>query len=186
MSDPLRVLALVGTDYHPFPRFVRAVDEWGAERGGTVRCFLQYGTAEPPTGIPGSAFLDHEDLVRRMDDVDIIVCHGGPSTITEARQLHIRPIVMPRLERYGEQVDDHQLRFVRRLSGSDLVWMVDDGPDLVDMLDQVLADPSLVALSDVDESGNAEAVRRFGDLVSRLFVEGSERPRRSRGWLFRK
>lgn len=186
MTDPLRVLALVGTDYHPFPRFVRAVDGWAADRPAAVRCFVQYGTAEPPTGIAGSAFLEHEDLVRRMDDADVIVCHGGPSTITEARRLHIRPIVMPRLERHGEQVDDHQLRFVRRLSGSGLVWMVDDEPNLVDVLDKVLSDPNLVKLSDVDESGNAEAVRRFGDLVSGLFSESAGRTRRARGWLFRR
>lgn len=180
MTEPLRLLVLVGTDFHPFPRFVRALDEWAAAQDtDKVRCFIQHGATEAPTRTPASAFLDHDDLQRRLKETDIVVCHGGPSTITEARQHGIRPVVMPRLERLGEQVDNHQLRFVRRLSGSDMVWMVDDVPDLLDMLGRVLADPAMVELSEGDEPANVEAVRRFGDLVSGLFDEPTDGDRRS-------
>lgn len=175
----LTVLVVVGTDYHPFPRLVRAMDEWSKEHA-EVDCFVQYGTAEAPVHAERSAYLEHETLTAKMGAADIVVSHGGPSTIVETRRRGVRPIVMPRRERYGEQVDDHQLRFTRRLAAAGKVTMVDEPVDLVDLLERVLADPSHVRLTAVDEGSNTAAVNRFGDLVSSLFVGGKARTSRWR------
>lgn len=178
-SRRLRVLVVVGTDYHPYPRLVRAMDEWSKEHP-EVDCFVQYGTADAPVHAEQSAYLEYETLTSKMDCADIVVSHGGPSTIVETRRRGVRPIVMPRRERYGEQVDDHQLRFTRRLAAADKVTMVDEPADLVDLLEQVLADPSQVRLTAVDEGSNVAAVNRFSDLVSALFVGGKPRTSRRR------
>jgi UDP-N-acetylglucosamine transferase subunit ALG13 len=175
----LRVLTVVGTDYHPFPRLVRAMDEWGKEHA-ELECFVQYGTADAPVHVGCSAYLEHEVLTAQMGAADIVVSHGGPSTIVETRRRGVRPIVMPRRERYGEQVDDHQLRFTRRLAAAGKVTMVDEPVDLVDVLERVLADPAMVRLTDADEGSNVAAVNRFGDLVSGLFVGGKARAWRRR------
>src|SRR3990172_6728958 len=49
-SDPL-VVALVGTDHHPFDRLVRWMDDWAAER--SVRVVVQHGSARPPESTEG-------------------------------------------------------------------------------------------------------------------------------------
>src|SRR5262245_21900671 len=57
-GDPacrLDVLVVVGTDYHPFPRLVRAMDEWSKEHP-EVDCFVQYGTADAPVHASQSAY----------------------------------------------------------------------------------------------------------------------------------
>ena len=41
-----------------------------------------------------------------------------------------RPIVMPRLQRYGEAVDDHQLGFARRLAEAGVLELAHDGEEL--------------------------------------------------------
>jgi UDP-N-acetylglucosamine transferase subunit ALG13 len=172
----VRVLTVVGTDYHPFPRLVRAMDEWGKEHP-EVDCFVQFGTTDAPIHSECAAYLEHELLTSRMGTADVVVSHGGPSTIVETRRRGIRPIVMPRRERYDEQVDDHQVRFTRRLAAADKVTMVDEPLDLVELLERVLADLSMVRLTAVDEGSNAAAVSRFGDLVSGLFVGGGSAAR---------
>lgn len=165
----LRLLAVVGTDVHPFPRMVRAVDRWTSRHVGEVTSFVQYGHSEPPSYASGEPFLAHDELEKKLVEADMVVCHGGPSTISEARRRGFRPIVFPRRVAFGEHVDDHQHLFVRRLAQSGLVSRVCDEDEVVRVLDAGLADPSSVRLEATDHSSAAASVRRFGDLVDALF-----------------
>lgn len=109
-QKPMFVLAAVGTDHHPFDRFVDWIDEWHREN---IDCevFVQRGTAERVPAVPSAEFLDPSELDAMMHRADAIVCHGGPSTIMEARRAGVVPVVIPRDPGKGEHVDDHQLRF---------------------------------------------------------------------------
>jgi len=181
MGRVFRVLTVVGTDHHPFERLVRAVDEWTRSRsaaepssvdgraGVVVDSYVQYGTATAPSHASGSAYLAFQELEARMADATVVVSHGGPSTVVEARRRGIRPIVMPRRAAYGEHVDDHQVRFITRLAESGLVTLVDDADELAAALDRAFADPSSVRLPEGDAADNQAAVRRFAELVAGLF-----------------
>lgn len=165
----MRLLAMVGTDYHPFQRLVRWVDTWSIEQPG-VECLIQYGTAMPPRHAGGTAYAEHGELGQWMDNAGILVCHAGPSTILEARRRGHRPIVVPRRAHWGEHVDDHQDRFANRLSEMGLVLTAGSEREFCALLDKAVADPTLVQLPDVEpDVAPDEAVRRFSDLVSALF-----------------
>lgn len=167
---PVRVLAVVGTDVHPFARLVRQMDKWTARHSDRVECFVQYGNTDPPVHAAGEAFLDHDALEKRLVDADIFVCHGGPSTISEARRRGFRPIVVPRWRQHGEHVDDHQKLFVQRLADDELVWMASNDIELGSLLDRALADRSMVHLEAADHSSTEASVQRFADLVEGLFT----------------
>ena len=47
-----------------------------------------------------------------------------------ARAMGKRPVVVPRLRRFGEAVDDHQVNLARRLHAAGLVTLVEDLEDL--------------------------------------------------------
>lgn len=180
MSDPVsrmrRVLTVVGTDYHPFHRLVTWVDMWCARRP-EVDCLIQYGTSTPPQHARGMAYLGHADLEAWMAQAAIVVCHGGPSTILEARRHGLKPIVVPRRARLGEHVDDHQVRFVTHLVKRDLVLTVTTRQELESVLDQALDDPELVRASSTQEADTtAEAVQRFAALVASLFRGRDDSP----------
>ncbi|HEY8456748.1 MAG TPA: glycosyltransferase [Actinopolymorphaceae bacterium] len=172
----MRLLGIVGTDHHRFTRFVRWIDAWSAGQSG-VECLIQYGTADPPTHARGAAYLDHDELEEQMAAADVIACHGGPSTILEVRRRGLVPIVVPRSPRFGEHVDDHQERFVRRLADSGLVLAAQSEGELVSLLDKAVADPDVVAIpaDDTGGQGAPEAVMRFAELVSGLFAPRSTR-----------
>ncbi|MEV4765831.1 glycosyltransferase [Micromonospora chokoriensis] len=179
-TSQVRVLVAVGTDKHPFDRLVDWLAQWHAQVTDPVGLTVQHGhTTVPP--LPGAVpFLGHDALQQAMADADLVVCHGGPATILEARRHGHLPIVVPRNPARGEHVDDHQLLFARRLGAAGLVALCETREALHDALSAGLADPTRFAVATDPEAHEARraAVARVGRIVDDL-VAGST-PRRSR------
>lgn len=131
------VLALVGTDHHPFHRLVDWVDA-AAVRHPDVRFLIQHGVADPPLVAEGHRFLTHARLSAEMATAAAVVCHGGPGTIMEARAAGLVPICMPRDPALGEHVDSHQLRFARLVGTAGVVRTVHHVADLQSAIDTAL------------------------------------------------
>jgi UDP-N-acetylglucosamine transferase subunit ALG13 len=171
------LLVTVGTDHHPFDRLVRWVDAWLAGGPRQLRCLMQTGTSAPPGG-PASwqAYLEFDALQAAMAEAAAVVCHGGPGTILGARHLGALPIVVPRQQRLGEHVDDHQVAFSRRLAaeGGD-IHLAETEADLHRLLDRVAAEPAAFRAGSEDRA-TATAVREFGRLVDGL-APGRRTPR---------
>jgi UDP-N-acetylglucosamine transferase subunit ALG13 len=163
------VFVSVGTDHHPFDRLVGWVDAWLPQG---VRCVVQHGTSTPPRRAEGTAYLDHGALTALLDEADAVVCHGGPTTITESRRHGRRPIVVPRSPALGEHVDDHQERFCARMAAKGLISAASDEESFRALLDRALASPAEFA---VERGGGdvARSVAKFGDLVDALLARRS-------------
>ncbi|WP_433283871.1 glycosyltransferase [Micromonospora sp. CA-244673] len=163
------VLVVVGTDVHRFDRLVGWLERWHAGRPG-VRLVLQYGHSRPPALPEATAFLGHEELQLAMAEATLVVSHGGPATITEARRTGHLPIVVPRDPAHDEHVDNHQQLFSRRLGAAGMVHLCESEAALVAALDEGLADPArFVLAADPDRPDpRAEAVARVGAVIDGL------------------
>jgi UDP-N-acetylglucosamine transferase subunit ALG13 len=164
-SKPL-IVALVGTDHHPFDRLVRWVDAWAGARD--ARVVVQHGTARPPEHAEGVRLLPGDELAELLANATAVVSHGGPGTIAAVRAAGRLPIVVARETKRGEHVDDHQRRFVAAAAAAGDVRQVDDERSLVSALDQALADPAAQRI-EPGARDVAETVERFGDRVTGLF-----------------
>jgi UDP-N-acetylglucosamine transferase subunit ALG13 len=170
------LLVVVGTDHHPFDRLVSWVDRWLVEGGGDrVRCVLQYGSSQAPAAPGARPYLAHAELQQLMQAADIVVSHGGPATIMECRRTDHLPIVVPRDNRRGEHVDEHQRRFAQRLSEEEMVVLCESEELLRAALEGALARPSQFRLATpgAAASGSAEVsapVRRAGELLDGLLA----------------
>jgi Uncharacterized conserved protein len=51
-----------------------------------------------------------------MQKSNIIVSHGGPSTFMKSLSLGKKTVVVPRLKKFNEHVNNHQLDFAERVS----------------------------------------------------------------------
>ncbi|MEG3635302.1 glycosyltransferase [Micromonospora palythoicola] len=174
------MLVAVGTDKHPFDRLVDWLAQWHDEVDGKVRLTVQHGhtgAADLPDAVP---FLGHAELQAAMAQADLVVCHGGPATILEARRHGHLPIVVPRDPSRGEHVDDHQLLFARRLGAAGLVALCESRQELLDMLAAGLADRDRFTVAvDADAAdGRRAAVRRVGVIVEDLVAAAQRRHRR--------
>lgn len=117
------VLALAGTDHHPFDRMVQWIDA-AAMRHRDVRFLVQHGATRPPRVAEGHDYLSHDHLVDLLAQARVVVCHGGPGLITEAREAGHVPLCMPRDPLLGEHVDGHQQRFARLVGDACVVRTV--------------------------------------------------------------
>lgn len=158
------VFVSVGTDHHPFDRLIGWVDAWLPDG---VQCVVQYGTSAPPLRAEGVAYLSHGALTGLLEEAAVVVCHGGPATITESRRHGRRPIVVPRSPDLGEHVDDHQQRFCARMEAKGLISRTDDEDAFRALMDRALAEPDEFAVP-AHGGDVAESVARFGDLVADL------------------
>jgi len=121
-----RVFISVGSLHFPFERLVRA-----AGRLEAYDLVAQHGTGNPPPGaVVAMPYLSYDEMLEQMMRADIVVCHAGVGTVILAMQLGHTPVVMPRLRRFGETVDDHQLALVRRLGTQGLVIAIEHGDEL--------------------------------------------------------
>jgi len=107
-----RVIVTVGTDHHPFDRLMRCIDDLVRSELVHPRDILvQSGSSAPPRYAPARSTLPRTELLQLMARAGVVIGHGGPGTVMDARSCGRRPIVVPRLAVYGEVVDDHQVAF---------------------------------------------------------------------------
>lgn len=117
------IFVTVGTGEVPFDRLLRAIGSF--ER--TERLVVQAGPSEVrPAGATLLGFIPYDDLASYVHAARVVVTHAGVGTVLTALAAGKRPVVVPRLRRLGEAVDDHQLVFARRLAASGLVTLVED------------------------------------------------------------
>jgi UDP-N-acetylglucosamine transferase subunit ALG13 len=127
------VLVTVGTNEARFDRLLEAVS--GLDLGGE-RMVVQHGSSGVrPVGAECVDFLPFEELDDLTRRARAVVCHAGIGSVAVALAHGRRPIVVPRLRRYGEAVDDHQVFFARRLEEAGLATVVED----LDRLPELLA-----------------------------------------------
>ena len=128
------IVVTVGTNEAPFDRLLRALDrERPAEE-----MLVQHGPSRVrPTGARCVEFLPYDELADEIQRARVVVMHAGVGSIMTALANGKRPVVVPRLRRFGEAVDDHQLDLGRRLHESGLVVLVESPDDVLGALETV-------------------------------------------------
>lgn len=121
------ILVTVGTNEARFDRLLRALETLPPD----TELVVQHG----PSGIrPNRArcfdYLEFDELVRQIERSSVVITHAGVGSVMTALANGRRPVVVPRLARFGEAVDDHQLEFGRRAAEAGLVRLVENPNDL--------------------------------------------------------
>ncbi|MCY9785827.1 glycosyltransferase [Nocardiopsis sp. EMB25] len=161
------VVVSLGTDHHAFDRLVRWADDY-ARRNRDLRVLVQYGHSSPPERAAGTAFLAGERLGAHMRAARVVVTHGGPGTIVQARGTGHLPIVVARDPELDEHVDDHQLLFVNRLEEAGRVRSCSTPQQLAALIDRALASPGDFHVRPGEDDGPERAALRAGELIDLL------------------
>jgi UDP-N-acetylglucosamine transferase subunit ALG13 len=160
------VLVVVGTDVHPFDRLIGWVDEWAA-RHPAVEVFQQTGTSTVPRHTRSAELLPLDELSTLMRGASVVITHGGPATIADARRAGRLPIVVPRDPDLGEHVDGHQLRYATHLESIGRARVILDRAKLHRQLDGALTDPEPFRCTP-DQVSVEASITRFEHLVAQL------------------
>jgi UDP-N-acetylglucosamine transferase subunit ALG13 len=116
------IFVSVGTHEAPFDRLLRALDELNH----VEQLVVQHGPSTVrPRGAECHEFLSFDAVVEHVREARAVVMHAGVGSVMISLANGKRPIVMPRLQRLGEHVDDHQLELARRLERYGLVTLAE-------------------------------------------------------------
>jgi UDP-N-acetylglucosamine transferase subunit ALG13 len=126
------IFLTVGTQF-PFDRLVRAVDE--ACDNGLIdeEIFAQIGqTLYKPHNFESTASLEKGVFDNYVKQASSIIGHAGMGTITMALCNHKPLLVMPRLKRYHEVVNDHQLALAEKFAEFGYLLVAHDEKELAE------------------------------------------------------
>jgi UDP-N-acetylglucosamine transferase subunit ALG13 len=124
------IFATVGTHQQPMSRLMDALSHLANEHPELGPFVIQHGSSAMPATWSGRPMMSRHDMAELLGTSSIVITHCGPATIAEARALGQIPIVVPRAKARGEHVDDHQVRYARRLADLREIILVEDPTDL--------------------------------------------------------
>lgn len=160
------VVVSVGTDHHPFERLVEWTDQWAALHPDR-KVFLQRGTSKAPENVVSADIVAHGELLRLFSTSIVVVSHGGPSTVMDARASGRLPIVVPRDPDRGEHVDGHQMRFADHLELHGLARLAGSEFEFRQLLDEAMEQPEAFRINEAEVDAPSGVVE-FGSVVDRL------------------
>lgn len=111
------IFVTVGTHEQPFDRLIKYIDHLTAEKIITERIIMQTGFCKyVPEFCEWKSFYTFDEMQSFMKKARIIITHGGPSSIMMSLQYGKVPVAVPRQKKYGEDINDHQIEFVREMA----------------------------------------------------------------------
>lgn len=183
MREPLRVFVATGTGL-PFYRLLEALRPLAKEPN--VELFVQRGAAGPSfVDLPGEELISREAFAERLAWADIVISHAGAGTIYEAYSMGHIPVLVPRLSRFGEHVNDHQLELATSFAEAERAIVCEDLNELTALVisarrrgERVVVEPRLVGCVREELFSSPERRIRVGFIAT---VRGLIRRGRARG-----
>lgn len=118
----MMIFVTVGSQKFPFNRLIEKVDQMAGE--GVIReeVFIQTGTSDYiPRHCRHRDFYDREEFKTMIDRCSVLITHGGVGTVIDAVKRGKKVVAVPRLARYGEHVDNHQLQLLEQFHRMKLI-----------------------------------------------------------------
>lgn len=102
------IYVTLGTMFLDFPRLIHAMDAIAEKSGEEV--VIQLGLSRTvPRHARHFDFKPHEEVIELQCDARVIVAHAGIGTTLDALRVRRPLIVVPRLKRHREHMNDHQV-----------------------------------------------------------------------------
>ena len=128
------VLLSVGTQKQQFDRLFKLVEN--SNKLKNTELIAQSGyTKYESKRIKMISFVNDEEFEKLIEKCEFLICHGGVGTIFKALNIGKKVLVIPRLEKYGEHINDHQLEICKALQEEGLLLYLKDGEDIDDKIE---------------------------------------------------
>ncbi|HIB3574538.1 TPA: PssE/Cps14G family polysaccharide biosynthesis glycosyltransferase [Enterococcus faecium] len=117
------IFITLGSQKFQFDRLLKAIDDL-IEKGVIIEStFAQSGYSDyKPLNYSYKAFLNRDEFTETMQKAEMVITHGGAGAIIGAVKKGKRVIAVPRLAKYGEHVDDHQLQLIRQFDEMNIIY----------------------------------------------------------------
>lgn len=121
------IFITLGSQKFQFNRLLEKLDEMVGSGVISDEIFAQIGYSDyKPLKYEYTNFLDRDEFIKRMNQANIVITHGGTGAIVSAVKKGKKTIAVPRLAKYGEHVDDHQLQIIKQFDDLGLICACED------------------------------------------------------------
>ena len=125
------IFITLGSQKFQFNRLLQAVDKLIENNIITDEVFAQIGYSDyKPKYFNYKRFLDREEFGKQEEKCDILITHGGTGAIIGAVKQGKKVIAVPRLAKYGEHVDNHQIQLIEQFKEQNLICGLNDVAEL--------------------------------------------------------
>lgn len=130
------IFLTVGTSSIPFNRLIKFVDDIALElKDYTI--FGQIGNSNyVPNNFKYERYLTNNEMIDCYRKSNIVICHAGTGSITNALTYSCKVYVMPRLKKYKENVDDHQLEIAENFNKIGVINIIDNKKKIINKLNK--------------------------------------------------
>ena len=132
------ILVLLGTQNNSFTRLLEAVQENIDKKIINDEVVVQAGfTKFESKDMKIFKLIDKKKLSKLQDKADLIITHGGVGSIISSLEKGKKVIVVPRLKKYNEHVNDHQIQIAEKFENNGYVRSVIDISKLGDTIKEM-------------------------------------------------
>ena len=125
------ILVLLGTQNNSFDRLLQEIDNCIDNNTIKEDVIVQAGhTVYNSSKMQILDFISSEELNDLMSRADFIITHGGVGSILNSIKLGKKVIAIPRLAKYKEHVNDHQIQIVEKFSTENYILGINDVSEL--------------------------------------------------------
>lgn len=125
------ILVTCGTQQQQFTRLFEYVEQLNIDD----EVIMQLGHTQFNTRHQSYDFsTSFEEDIKHAD---IIITHGGVGTIMNGLLNNKKVIVVPRLSKYNEHVDDHQLEITNKLTNLGYIYSANSFEELKKLIDNI-------------------------------------------------
>ena len=157
------IFVTLGTQKFQFNRLLRMMDDLIENKKIHERVFAQIGNSDYlPQYYEYCNFLSNNDYEEYIKNCDILVSHSGVGTIMTGLKYRRKIIVVPRLSKYGEHIDDHQTQIAQSFSKLNYVLMYSDEDN---NMEQLIVDTTTKHFSNYSSCRNQviDTIRQYID-----------------------
>ena len=116
------IFLTIGTQKFQFNRLLKYIDEKKASGEIKDEIYAQIGNSTyEPHNYKYKRFLNKNEFENFIDKSDLVITHSGVGTIINTIKKNKPIIVVPRLAKYGEHIDDHQLEIAESFADKGLI-----------------------------------------------------------------
>lgn len=132
------VLVMLGTQNNSFHRLLEEVEKCIDNKIINEEVIVQAGgTNYNSDKMKILGLVSNDELNKYIDKSSFIICHGGVGSIVSGIKAGKKVIAIPRYQKYGEHVNDHQVQIVESFNEQGFIKGIQDVGELSKAISEI-------------------------------------------------
>lgn len=146
------IFVTVGSQKFQFNRLLIEIDKLIEKKSIKEKVFAQIGVSEYiPKNYEYTDFTTQDEFSEKIDEANLIITHGGTGVIVNALKKGKKVIAIPRLSKYGEHVDDHQIQLIKEFEEMNFIEPVYEIDELSNAIQEIKEKKYNIYVSNTDK-----------------------------------